>query len=64
MRSEGGQDCLKAQDEAQANGTANSMTSGPPDSAGSFVPMDLNIIGGDFHEVKAEPDHWRRGELM
>ena len=71
VRSEGGQDCLKAQDEAQANGTANSaglnsansMASDHPDSAGSFVAMDFSNIdyrGG----VKAEPDSWRRGELM
>jgi len=40
------------------------MTSGPPDSAGSFVAMDLNS-GGDYHEgVKAEPGNWMRGEFM
>jgi len=75
VRSEGGQDCQKAQDEAQANGTinaaglssGNSMGSGPPDSVGGFVAMDLNMnsIGGDYHgSVKAEPDNWMSGVLM
>jgi uncharacterized Zn-finger protein len=60
VRSEGGQDCQKAQDEAQANG--NSMGSGPPDSAGSFVAMDIN---GDYHcGVKAEPDNWMTGGVL
>ena len=76
VRSEGGQDCQKAQDEAQANGVVSSaglssgtsMGSGAPDSAGSFVAMDLNniaSIGGDYRGgVKAEPDHWMGGVLM
>lgn len=76
VRSEGGQDCQKAQDDAQANGvinsaglgSANSMGSGPPDSAGSFVAMDLNntnSIGGDYrYGVKPEPDNWMAGVLM
>jgi len=75
VRSEGGQDCQKAQDEAQANGTinsaglssGNSMGSGPPDSTGGFVAMDLNMnsIGGDYRSgVKAEPDNWMSGVLM
>jgi hypothetical protein len=76
VRSEGGQDCQKAQDEAQASGmidsaglsSANSMGSGPPDSAGSFVAMDLNGInsmGGDYRgSVKPEPDNWMSGVLM
>lgn len=77
LRSEGGQDCQKAQDEAQANGAVNSaglssagsMGPGPPESAGSFVAMDLNTINslsGDFRSgVKAEPDNqWMGGVLM
>lgn len=75
VRSEGGQDCQKAQDEAQASGTinsaglssGNSMGPGPPDSAGGFMAMDLNInsIGGDYRGgVKAEPDNWMSGVLM
>lgn len=48
LRSEGGQDCQKAHDEAHASGvdksagptSANSTGSDPPDSAGGFVPMD------------------------
>lgn len=76
VRSEGGQDCQKAQEEAQANGTissaglssGNSMGSGPPDSAGSFVAMDLsntNSIGGDYrYGVKAEPDSWMGGVML
>jgi len=67
VRSEGGQGCQKAQDEAHANGTissagldsANSMGSGPPDSAGSFAAMDL--YRGD---VKAEPDNWMSGGIL
>ena len=76
VRSEGGQDCQKAQDEAQANGTitsgglspGNSMGSGPPDSAGSFVPMELNngnSIGGDYrYGVKSEPDWMVSGGVL
>ena len=73
MRSEGGQDCQKAQDEAQASGminsaglsSGNSMGSGPPDSAGSFVAMDLSSIGGDYRGgVKAEPDNWMSGGVL
>ena len=76
VRSEGGQDCQRAQDEAQANGTidsaglapANSMGSGPSDSAGSFVTMDLNnmgSIGGDYRGgIKAEPDNWMTGGVL
>ena len=72
VRSEGGQDCQKAQDEAQANGTidsaglssSNSMGSGPPDSAGSFVAMDINSMGDYRSGVKAEPDNWMGGVLM
>ena len=73
VRSEGGQDCQKAQDEAQVNGainssglsSGNSVGSGPPDSAGSFVAMDLNSIGGDyFGNVKSELDNgWGGGVL-
>ena len=44
------------------------MGSGAPDSAGSFVAMDLNniaSIGSDYRGgVKAEPDHWMGGVLM
>ena len=39
------------------------MGSGPPDSAGSFMAMDLNDIdyrGG----VKAEPDNWMTGGVL
>jgi hypothetical protein len=76
LRSEGGQDCQKAQEEAQANGTissaglssGNSMGSGPPDSAGSFVAMDIsgmNSIGGDYRGgIKTEPDWMSGGVLM
>jgi len=69
LRSEGGQDCQKAQDEAQANGTgglnsANSMGSGPPDSAGSFMAMDINSIGDYRGGVKAEPDNWMNGGVL
>lgn len=68
VRSEGGQGCQKAQDEALANGTissaglasADSMGSGPPDSAGSFMAMDLNDYRGG---VKPEPD-WMGGVLL
>ena len=76
VRSEGGQDCQKAQDEAQASGainssglgSGNSVGSGPPDSAGSFVAMDLNNInsmsGEYFGSVKAEIDNgWGGGVL-
>jgi len=72
VRSEGGQDCQKAQDEAQANGTinsaglssGNSMGSGLPDSVGSFMAMDLNSISGDYRaSVKAEPENWMGGVL-
>jgi len=76
VRSEGGQDCQKAQDEAQASGainssglsSGNSVGSGPPDSAGSFVAMDINninSIGGEyFGSVKAELDNgWGGGVL-
>lgn len=73
VRSEGGQDCQKAQDEAQASGminsaglsSGNSMGSGPPDSTGSFVAMDLNDINSDYRGgVKAEPDNWMTGVLL
>ena len=73
VRSEGGQDCQKAQDEAQANGTinsaglssGNSMGSGLPDSAGSFMAMDLNSINGDYRAgIKAEPDNWMSGGVL
>ena len=73
VRSEGGQDCQKAQDEAQANGTisspglgsGNSMGSGHPESAGSFMAMDLNSMNGDYrHGVKAEPDNWMSGGVL
>jgi hypothetical protein len=73
VRSEGGQDCQKAQDEAQANGTinsaglssGNSMGSAPPDSAGSFMAMDLNDISVDYRgSVKAEPDNWMSGGVL
>ena len=73
VRSEGGQDCQKAQDDAQASGainsaglgSGNSMGSGPPDSAGSFVAMDLNTMGGNYRgSVKAEPDSWMGGSVM
>lgn len=71
LRSEGGQDCQKAQDEAQANGTissaglssANSLGSGGPDSAGSFVAMDLSI--GDYRNgIKHESDNWMGGGVL
>ena len=57
VRSEGGQDCQKAQDEAQANGVLNSSGLGSgnamgSDSAGSFMAIDY------CRGVKAEPDNW------
>ena len=73
VRSEGGQDCQRAQDEAQASGTinsaglssGNSMGSVPSDSAGSFMAMDLTSIGGDYRNgVKAEPDNWMNGGVL
>jgi hypothetical protein len=76
LRSEGGQDCQKAQDEAQGSGSinsaglssANSMGSGLPDSAGSFVAMDLNDVNsmsGDYRGgVKTEPDNWMNGGVL
>ena len=76
VRSEGGQDCQKAQDEAQANDTisstglsfGNSTGRGPPDSAGSFVAVDLNnysSIADDYrYGVKAEADPWMGGVLV
>ena len=73
MRSEGGQDCQKAQDEAQASGainsaglsSGNSMGSGHPDSAGSFVAMDLSNMNSDYRGgVKAEPDNWMSGGVL
>lgn len=69
VRSEGGQDCQKAQDEAQANGLLNSGNGmGPPDSAGSFVAMDINdmssIVGDYRGGVKAEPDNWMSGGVL
>ena len=68
MRSEGGQDCLGAQDEAQANSMAdstNSMTSGPPDPADSFAVIDVVDSSSDDHEgVEAEPGNRMRGEFM
>ena len=70
VRSEGGQDCQKAQDEAQVNGVINSaglanpMGSGPSDSAGSFVAMDLNM-NGDYHSgVKTEAENWMTGGVL
>ena len=41
------------------------MGSGPPDSAGSFVAMDLNNMNSDyFGGVKAEPDNWMSGGVL
>ena len=39
------------------------MGSGPPDSAGSFVAMDLNS-SEYYGNVKPEPDNWMGGVLM
>ena len=41
------------------------MGSGPPDSAGSFVAMDLNMSSSDYYGgVKSEPDNWMGGVLL
>ena len=68
VRLEGGQDCQKAQGDAQASGAINSAEpssanlagSGPQDSAGSFFVRDIDMIGGQpSGGVKAElPDGW------
>ena len=72
MRSEGGQDCQKAQDEAQASGAPtsdaqSSMGTGHLDSGGSFGGMDLNNMAsiGDYRGgIKAEPDNWTNGGVL
>ena len=70
VRSEGGQDCQKAQDEAQAGGVLNSgglgsrdsMGSGPLDSAGSSTTMDLGNVSCGPHDLGIEHDSWITGD--
>jgi hypothetical protein len=72
VRSEGGQDCQKAQDEAQASGaihssglSSDSMTTGFDSAMSGFSSASISsapaVFGGN---VKAEPDHWGMGVMM
>jgi len=66
LRSEGGQDCQRAQDEAHASGAIDSaglssasMTSGLDSALTGFSSVSINSAPAMFGgHVKAEPEHW------
>jgi len=66
--SEGGQDCQKARDEAQANGMINStgLSSANLTGSGSLMAMDLdtNTINDDYRGGRAGFDDWMNIVLM
>jgi len=71
LRSEGGQDCQKAQEEAQASGSINSaglssassMTPGLDSAMSGFSSAGISSAPAMFG-VKSEPDNWGMGVLM
>lgn len=61
VRSEGGQDCLKAQEDSQTSAGLNS--SGLDSGMSGFSSASINSAQS-MYGVKSEPDNWGMSVLM